>query len=208
MRGRSPPPSGRASSRSRGSRARTLAALNVLVEIGRAQVAKKDYVAATAALERALDLEPEMRRDPRVAGVVFQTAQAKPSSAAAFRLLEGPMRERGAAIEHDLAVYAPKGSPAQRHAETFLGSPRFLAVADPALRLAVALRQAKSCAEVRALLPEVKDAGDKNSLVYLKFFSEHLASYRCLKGDSLLADTVRVIELRAKQLPEAGPARH
>ena len=117
----------------------------------------------------------------------------------AFELLEGPMRERGAAIMHDLAVYAAKGSPAQRRAEAFLGSPRFMATAAPALQLAVALRRARSCADVRALLPEVKATGDKSALAYLKFFNEHLASYPCLRTDSLLADTTKVIELRAKQ---------
>jgi len=171
----------------------------VLVEIGRAQVAAKDYTAGVAAVGRALELDAELRRDPRVAGVLFQAAQAKPSSAAAFKLLEGPMRERGAAIEHDLAVFAPTGSPAQRHADAFLGSPRFMAVAEPALQLSVALRRAKTCAEVRALLPEIKAAGDKTSLPYLKFFSEHLASYPCLKSDTLLQGTARMIELRAKR---------
>jgi len=171
----------------------------VLVEIGRAQVAAKDYVAGVAAVGRALDIEADLRRDPRVAGVLFQAAQAKPSSDAAFKLLEGPMRERGAAIEHDLAVFAPTGSQAQRRADAFLGSPRFMAVAEPALQLSVALRRAKTCAQVRALLPEVKAAGDRTSLPYLKFFSERLASYPCLKSDTLLPDTVRVIELRAKR---------
>jgi hypothetical protein len=103
----------------------------VLLEIGRAQVAKKDYVAGVLAVARALEIDPEMRRDPRTAGVLFQAAQAKVASAAAFKLLEGPMRERGAAIEHDLAVYAPTGSLAQKHAEAFLRSPRFTAVAEP-----------------------------------------------------------------------------
>jgi hypothetical protein len=173
----------------------------VLLEIGRAQVAKKDYVAGVLAVARALEIDPEMRRDPRTAGVLFQAAQAKVASAAAFKLLEGPMRERGAAIEHDLAVYAPTGSLAQKHAEAFLRSPRFTAVAEPALQLAVALRRAKTCAQVRALLLEVKAAGDRTSLPYLKFFREHIASYPCLKGDSLLSDTSRVIELRSKELP-------
>jgi serine/threonine-protein kinase len=170
----------------------------VLAEIGRAQVAKQDYAAGVAAVTRALELDAEVRRDPRVAGVLFQAAQSKATSAAAFKLLEGPMRERGAAIEHDLAVYAPSGSPAQRHAEAFLGSPRFTAVAEPALQLAVALRRARSCTEVRALLPEVKTAGDRTSLPYLKFFRERLSAYPCLKTDTLLADTTRAVELRAK----------
>jgi hypothetical protein len=140
-----------------------------------------------------------VRRDGRLVGALFQSAQVKSTADATFALLEGAMRERGAAIEHDLAVFAPKGSPAQRRAEAFLGSPRFMATADPALQLAVALRRARTCGEVRALLPEVKAAGDKSALPYLQFFNEHLGSYPCLKTDSLLADTSKVIELRAKR---------
>jgi serine/threonine-protein kinase len=170
-----------------------------LTEVARAEVAKKDYAAGVSAAARALALDAEVRKDARLAGALFQAAQVKASANQAFELLEGPMRERGAAIEHDLAVYAPKGSPAQRRAEAFLGSPRFMATADPALQLAVALRRARTCADVRALLPEVKAAGDKSALPYLKFFAEHLSSYPCLKTDSLLVDTSKVIELRAKR---------
>jgi eukaryotic-like serine/threonine-protein kinase len=170
-----------------------------LAETARGLVAKKDYVAAVVAVAKALAIDPEVRHDPRLVDPLFRAAQVKASADQAFALLEGSMRERGAAIEHDLAVYAPKGSPAQRRAEAFLGSPRFMATADPPLQLAVALRRARSCAEVRALLPEVKAAGDKSSYPYLKFFREHLGSYPCLKTDSLLADTAKVIEQRAKR---------
>ena len=107
------------------------------------------------------------------------------------------MKERGAGIVHDLAVYAPKGSPAQKRAEAWLGSAGFTAVALPPLRLAVALRRAKSCAEVRALLPQAKTMGDKQSLVYLEFFRQKLDNYPCLKGDTLLADTTAAVATRA-----------
>jgi eukaryotic-like serine/threonine-protein kinase len=169
-----------------------------LAETARTSVAKKDYVASVAAAAQALAIDPEVRGDARLVDALFRAAQVKASANQAFELLEGPMRERGAAIQHDLAVYAPKGSPAQRRAEAFLGSPRFMARADPPLQLAVALRRARTCAEVRALLPEVKASGDKSSYPYLKFFREHPASYPCLKTDSLLADTTKIIEQRAK----------
>jgi hypothetical protein len=96
-----------------------------------------------------------------------------------------------------LAVYAPKGSPAQRRAEAWLGSAGFTAVAPPPLRLAVSLRRAKSCAEVRALLPQAKTMGDKHSLVYLEFFVKKLDKYPCLKTDTLLADATAAVAARA-----------
>ena len=160
----------------------------------------KDFAGSVAAASQALALDPTAASDPRLASALFQAAQDKKSPEAAFKLLEGPMGERGAGIVHDLAVFAPKGSPAQTRAETWLGSPRFTAVAPPALRLAVAMRRARSCDEVRALLPEVKLGGDKQSLPYLKFFKEHLGKYPCLKKDTLLDDTMRTVSARAAKL--------
>ena len=164
----------------------------------------KDFAGAVAAASQALALDPVAANDPRLASALFQAAQDKKSPEAAFKLLEGPMGERGAGIIHDLAVFAPKGSPAQTRAETWLGSPRFTAVAPPALRLAVAMRRARTCDEVRALLPEVKLGGDKQSLPYLKFFKEHLEKYSCLKKDTLLDDTMRAVSARAAKLSAVG----
>jgi hypothetical protein len=167
------------------------------LEQARFYVAKKDYANAVSAVERALTVDPEARSDGRAASALFQAAQSKTSADAAFALLQGPMKERGAAIVHDLAVYAPKGSPAQRRAETWLGSAAFTAVAPPPLRLAVALRRAKTCAEVRALLPQAKATGDKHSLVYLEFFHKRLDKYPCLKADGLLAETTAAVAARS-----------
>jgi hypothetical protein len=99
-------------------------------------------------------------------------------------------------VIHDLAVYAPKSNPVQKRAESWLGSAKFSAVALPPLRVAVALRRAKSCAEVRSLLPQVKSIGDKQSLVYLEFFQKKLAQYPCLKTDTLLADATAAVVAR------------
>ncbi|HEX6277032.1 MAG TPA: serine/threonine-protein kinase [Polyangiaceae bacterium] len=169
------------------------------LEQARFYVGKKDYANAVAAVERALTVDPEAKNDGRASSALFQAAQSKTSADAAFAVLMGPMKERGAAIIHDLAVYAPKGSPAQRRAEVWLGSAAFTAVAPPSLRLAVALRRAKSCAEVRALLPQAKATGDKHSLVYLEFFHKRLDRYPCLKGDALLAETTAAVAARSQK---------
>jgi eukaryotic-like serine/threonine-protein kinase len=175
--------------------------LDALLDRAKVSASAKDYTAAVAAGKAALELDPSAKNDGRLATALFQAAQDKKTLAPAFELLEGPMQDRGAGILHDLAVFATKGSAAQRRAENWLGSPRFTAVAAPPLRLAVAMRRARSCKEVRALLPEVKTGGDKQSLPYLKFFSEHLASYPCLKKDKLLSETIRVVKERAANEP-------
>jgi len=172
-------------------------ALEALLARANARANAKDYAGAVDAASRALTLDARAAKDARLASALFQAAQDKATLAAAFKLLEGPMGERGAGIIHDLAVFAPKASAAQQRAETWLGSPRFTAVAPPALQLAVAMRRARNCSEVRALLAEVKIGGDKQSLPYLKFFHEHLDKYPCLKKDTLLEETRRAVSARA-----------
>ena len=181
------------------------AELEALLEQAKTRTAAKDYPGAVYAATRALALDPHAKDDGRIASALFQAAQAKDSSDAAFKLLEGPMGDRGAGILHDLAVFGAKGSAAQKRAEARLGSPSFDAVASPALRLAVRMRRAKSCAEVRGLLPEVKASGDKQSLPYLKFFREHLAQYPCLKQDRLLDDATSAVSARAAKVDAVGP---
>jgi hypothetical protein len=172
---------------------------SVLLEIARLHADQKDYPSAVAATKRALELEPERHTDRRAASVLFLSAQTKSSVDDAFALLEGPMKERGAVIAHDLAVYAPKGGVAQKRAETFLRSPRFEAVASEPIRIAAKLRAAKSCDTVLGLLPRVLAVGDKHSLPYLQFFAKKPDVYACVMKDDMLAKVTAAVEARAKQ---------
>jgi serine/threonine protein kinase len=171
----------------------------VLLEIARLHADQKDYASAVAATKRALELEPERHTDRRAASVLFLSAQAKSSVEDAFALLEGPMKERGAVIAHDLAVYAPKGSVAQKRAEAFLRSPRFEAVAAEPIRVAAKLRAAKSCDTVLAILPRVLAVGDKHSLPYLQFFAKNPDVYACVTKDDMLKKVTAAVESRVKQ---------
>jgi serine/threonine-protein kinase len=172
---------------------------SVLLEIARLHVDQKDYVAGVAAAKRALALEPARKTDRRVASVLFLSSQVKTSADDAFALLEGPMDERGAVIAHDLAVYAPKNSPAQKRAEAFLGSSRFDAIAPESVKLAAKLRAAKSCDDVKELMPRVQAIGDKHSLPYLQFFAKKPDVYACITKDDLLAKVTKIVDARAKQ---------
>ena len=172
--------------------------LEPLLERVKARSDAKDNPGVIDAVKAALKEDPIAKNDARVATALFQAAQDKQTADAAFDLLEGPMRDKGASIVHDLAVFAPKGSAAQRRAETWLGTADFDAAASPALKLAVSMRRARSCKQVRALLPDVKANGDKQSLPYLKFFKEHLGTYPCLKKDSLLADATEAVKARSQ----------
>jgi hypothetical protein len=171
----------------------------VLLELARLHADQKDYVAAVAAAKRALALEPARKTDRRVASVLFLSAQVKASADEAFALLEGPMEERGAVIAHDLAVYAPKNSAAQKRAESFLGSSRFAAVAPESVKLAGELRAAKSCDDVKELMPRVQAIGDKHSMPYLQFFAKKPDVYACLTKDGSLEKVTKIVDARAKQ---------
>jgi serine/threonine-protein kinase len=179
--------------------------LETLLDQAKSRANAKDFVGAVDAAKAALAQNPAAKDDARLGAALFQAAQDKKASDAAFALLEGPLQDKGAGVLHDLAVFAPKGTAAQRRAESWLGSPAFNAVATPALKLAVAMRRARTCKEVRALLPEVKAKGDKQSLPYLKFFHDHLSSYPCLRGDNLLADTNSAVSARAAKLDAPAP---
>jgi hypothetical protein len=58
---------------------------------------------------------------------------------------------------------------------------------------------------VKALLPDVKAKGDKQSLPYLKFFREHLSSYPCLRGSRLLDDANSAVSARAAKADVPAP---
>ncbi len=172
--------------------------LEPLLDRVKARSDAKDNPGVIDAVKAALKEDPIAKNDARLATALFQAAQDKNTQEAAFELLEGPMRDKGASIVHDLAVFAPKWSAAQRRAETWLGTEAFDAAASPSLKLAVSMRRARSCKQVRALLPEVKANGDKQSLPYLKFFKDHLGSYPCLRKDDLLAETTQAVNARGK----------
>jgi eukaryotic-like serine/threonine-protein kinase len=179
---------------------------NIAVEMARDLAAKKNYPGAIAAVGRALSIDPSFQSNAHVASLVFQTAQVKASSDAAFALLEGAMGARGADIAYDL-VTTPNVRPwVQSRAETFLQSPAFEKVASPGLRAIVKLRYSAGCDEKRALLGDLKKSSDERALFELVPLQDKTGCgarkkddcYPCLRTSNDLDDAITAVRTRKR----------
>jgi hypothetical protein len=179
---------------------------NIPIEMAREMAAKKNYPGAIGAVGRALSIDAAFQNNAQVASVVFQTAQVKASSDAAFALLEGAMGSRGADIAYDL-VTTPNVRPwVQTRAETFLQSPAFEKVTTPGLRAIVKLRYSAGCDEKKALLPALKKDSDERALFELVPLQDKAGCgarkkddcYPCLRTSNDLDDTIAAVRTRKR----------
>jgi hypothetical protein len=174
--------------------------------MARELAAKKNYPGAVGAVGRALSIDAAFQNNSHVASLVFQTAQVKASSDAAFALLEGAMGSRGADIAYDL-VSTPNVRPwVQTRAETFLQSPAFEKVATPSLRAIVKLRYSAGCDEKKALLASLKKESDERALFELVPLQDKSGCgarkkddcYPCLRTSNDLDDAIAAVRARKR----------
>jgi serine/threonine-protein kinase len=179
---------------------------NIPVEMAREMAVKKNYPGAVGAVGRALSIDAAFQNNSHVASLVFQTAQVKSSSDAAFALLEGAMGSRGADIAYDL-VTTPNVRPwVQARAETFLQSPAFEKVATPGLRAIVKLRYSAGCDEKKTLLSTLKKDSDERALFELVPLQDKSGCgarkkddcYPCLRTSNDLDDTISAVRTRKR----------
>jgi serine/threonine-protein kinase len=179
---------------------------HIAVELARDLAAKKNYPGAVGAVGRALSIDPAFQNNAHVASLVFQTAQVKASSDAAFALLEGAMGSRGADIAYDL-VTTPNVRPwVQTRAETFLQSPAFEKVATPNLRAIVKLRYSAGCEEKLALLSDLQKLSDERALFELVPLQDKTGCgarkkddcYPCLRTSNKLDDAITAVRARKR----------
>ena len=179
---------------------------NIPVEMARDLAAKKNYSGAVGAVGRALSIDATFQNNPQVASLVFQTAQVKASSDAAFALLEGAMGSRGADIAYDLVSTSNVRPWVQSRAETFLQSPSFDKVATPSLRAIVKLRYSAGCDEKKALLPDLKKSSDERALFELVPLQDKTGCgarkkddcYPCLRTSNDLDDAIAAVRTRKR----------
>ncbi len=178
----------------------------VLIELARAHGLKKEYSKAVEVTERALKRSPELVSNPSVASTLWVAAQDESSQDAAFALLQGQMGAKGADILYDLVTTQGVKRSVVTRAEKWLTTPEFQKNSSPALNVAVALRQAKSCQQRAGLLMRAKNVGDQRALVYLHRFTTPTgcgAGGRrdcnpCLRSGDALKTAIEAIEQRVK----------
>jgi len=179
---------------------------NIPVELARELAAKKNWPGAVGAVGRALSIDATFQNNAQVASLVFQTAQVKVSSDAAFALLEGAMGSRGADIAYDLVTTSNVRPWVQTRAETFLQSPSFDKVSTPNLRAIVKLRYSAGCEEKRVLLPDLKAHADERALFELVPLQDKTGCgarkkddcYPCLRTSNELDDTIAAVRTRKR----------
>jgi hypothetical protein len=179
---------------------------NIALELARDLATKKNYPGAVGAVGRALSIDPEFQNNAQVASLVFQTAQVKSSSDAAFALLEGAMGSRGADIAYDLVTTPNVRGWVQSRAETFLQSPAFDKVATPSLRAIVKLRYSAGCDEKKTLLSDLKKNSDERALFELVPLQDKSGCgarkkddcYPCLRTSNDLDDAIAAVRTRKR----------
>jgi len=179
---------------------------NIPLEMAREMAAKKNWPGAVGAVGRALSIDAKFQNNAQVASLVFQTAQVKVSSDAAFALLEGAMGSRGADIAYDLVTTSNVRPWVQTRAETFLQSPSFEKVASPSLRAIVKLRYSAGCDEKKALLGELKKSSDERALFELVPLQDKTGCgarkkddcYPCLRTSNDLDDAISAVRNRKR----------
>jgi hypothetical protein len=179
---------------------------NISVEMARDLAAQKNWPGAVGAVGRALSIDATFQNNAHVASLVFQTAQVKVSSDAAFALLEGAMGSRGADIAYDLVTTSNVRPWVQTRAETFLQSPAFEKVATPGLRAIVKLRYSAGCDEKKALLPDLKKNSDERALFELVPLQDKNGCgarkkddcYPCLRTSNDLDDAISAVRTRKR----------
>jgi eukaryotic-like serine/threonine-protein kinase len=179
---------------------------NIAVEMARDAFAQKNYTGTVGAVGRALAIDPTYQNNAQVASLVFQTAQVKASSDAAFALLEGPMGARGADIAYDLVTTQKVRPWVQSRAETFLQSKAFEKVATPGLRAIVKLRYSAGCDEKKALLADLKKSSDERALFELVPLQDKTGCgarkkddcYPCLRTSNDLDDAITTVRSRKR----------
>jgi len=179
---------------------------NIALEQAHGLAAAKNYAGAVGAVGRALSIDATFQNNAQVASLVFQTAQVKASSDAAFALLEGAMGSRGADIAYDLVTTSNVRPWVQSRAETFLQSTAFEKVATPALRAIVKLRYSAGCDEKKALLADLKKTSDERALFELVPLQDKSGCgarkkddcYPCLRTSNDLDDAIAAVRTRKR----------
>jgi eukaryotic-like serine/threonine-protein kinase len=179
---------------------------NIAVELGRELAARKNYPGAIAAVGRALGIDATFRNNAHVASLVFQGAQVKASSDAAFDLVEGALGARGADIAYDLVTTPNVRDWVQQRAEQFLQSSSFQKVASPGLGAIIKLRYSAGCEEKRVLLAATKKHADERALFELVPLQDRSGCgarkkddcYPCLRTSNDLDDAIAAVRSRRR----------
>ena len=168
------------------------------------ELAAGNWAGVVKGIQEALDANPSLNRNERVAVMLGDAARRSASSSTALALLQGPMKEKGAEAMYDLAANPKTPGETRLKALTWLRSEEFAKVASPPLAIAGELRAARGCKDKYALLDRAATTGDRRALEYLKILGVKGGCGRrgrddcfpCLRDDEKLTGAIAAIERR------------
>ncbi|HWO10422.1 MAG TPA: protein kinase [Polyangiaceae bacterium] len=126
------------------------------------------YREALDALENALDLDEDAGTDPELLRGLRRAVDAPATRVRALELAAKRLGPQGADLLYDVWSATGAKTPATRAAREWLDSEAVREHASDALKVALVVRETKTCAAVLELLPRVTKHGDERSLPALK----------------------------------------
>jgi eukaryotic-like serine/threonine-protein kinase len=197
-----------------------LALLERYPDDGRAHVAKarlakknKDTDGAVKAVQRALELDPDLATDAHVGSALWWSVQKPETQAATLALLKGPMKARGADILYDLANTEGVRPAVAQAARAWLKTRAFERVSTPAAAIAGALLVAEKCEVRKGLLKRAENVGDQRAAKLLKTFAarkgcvaEEATPCNACLDPKVLAHSIETIARRETPSVKVAPA--
>ncbi|HTV17956.1 MAG TPA: serine/threonine-protein kinase [Polyangiaceae bacterium] len=162
------------------------------------------YLEGIEAFEDALDLDPNLATKPELLRGVRQAAEAPATRVRALEFAAKRLGKPGADLLFDVWVSTPGKTPATRAAREWLDSNGVRDGASPALRLALDVRETKTCSGIAELLPRMAKEGDDRSLNTLKRLQTNSGCgflgfedcYPCLRQGTALDDAIAAVSNR------------
>jgi serine/threonine-protein kinase len=177
--------------------------------LGRGNERLGEVKQALVAYRKAVAEEPKYAKDKRILRLVRQAVEVDDTRQLALGMAADDLGERGADLLFQVWSATSKKTPATIAAKEYLDTSAVQKHASDALRVALELRDAKSCADFKRLLPRVKESGDRRSLRPLQKLLNRKGCgggflglgatdcYACLRGDSSLTDTIQAVQVRS-----------
>jgi eukaryotic-like serine/threonine-protein kinase len=156
------------------------------------------------AMEVALDADEDVASELELLRGVRRAVDAPATRVRALELAAKRLGARGADLLFDVWFSTPGKTPTTRAAREWLDSPEVRANASDALKMALAVRETKTCAGLLELLPKVQQHGDERSAGALRRFSSTSGCgfldledcYSCLRKSTALDDAIAAVSAR------------
>jgi len=155
----------------------------VLVELAKEQFAQGNSGDCLDTIQRAHALDATVSGDANLATLLWKIVQKRELTERALHMLETGYGERGVDILYDLSTIAAVREDLREAAATRLKLPAVQSVASPALRVLLSLRQASTCLEKKALLPNIERDADGRIIPELKAMQSMVGCGKRGRGD-------------------------